>query len=117
LDGFGFDAEWYNDRICLVDTNNTSILTNASSTCYDSDFYLVTTLTENTWLNGFEIANIGGILGLGRNATGESSSFWRNSGVLPAKYSVSLSPSDVDWSWITGAPNMSDAPQSNIFFG
>jgi hypothetical protein len=30
---------------------------------------------------------------------------------------VSLLPSEASWAWIAGAPSMTNAPNSNLFFG
>ncbi len=87
-----------------------------STRCYYSDFYLVKVLLKNDWLIGFNVTDIGGILGLGYNTTG-SNSFWDNSGVYPLRYSVSLYPTVEDWSWQSNPVNLEGVPKSNLLFG
>jgi hypothetical protein len=87
-----------------------------STRCYKSDFYLVDTLIQNNWLYGFNVTDIGGILGLGYNTTG-SNSFWGNAGVSPQRYSVSLYPTVVDWSWQANPESLADVPKSDLLFG
>jgi len=47
-----------------------------STLCYSSNFTVVRSL-DNLWLNYFDMANIGGILGLGFDSE-RGSDFWLN---------------------------------------
>lgn len=68
-----------NDEICfdsdLVSGNSTSATLNK---CFVTDFYATYQLKDN-WNDDFDLKNVGGILGMGRNATDlKYDSFWVN---------------------------------------
>ena len=87
----------------------------SSTLCYSSNFTAVKSL-DNLWLNYFDMANIGGILGLGFNSEG-GGDFWLNNNFLQKTYGVQLTPNASDWSWMANPPNISEKEASYIEFG
>ena len=81
------------DLICIGDLY---------SQCYKGGFMLVTSVTENYWLNWADFSNIGGMLGVGYKESG--SGFWASSGATHPYFSLSLAPSANDWACIPDAP-------------
>jgi hypothetical protein len=64
----------------------------------------------DTYFIGYNISNIGGIIGLGYNMSSDrGGSVWTNSSVADnLEFAVKLRPSPDDWSWNPDAPKITD---------
>lgn len=71
---------------------------------------------SNGWLYYYNLANIGGILGIGFNESG-GGDFWTNNTFAQKAYSVQLTPNASDWAWMADPPKISSKEPSYIEFG
>jgi hypothetical protein len=87
-------GHFYSDTFCLLGTE---------PICYNSDFLLVTSITE-TLFKQYNMTNIGGVFGLGFNSTATfGNSLWLNT-ALEREFGIKLVPAPDDYSWLPDAP-------------
>ena len=63
-----------------------------------SEFYSVESMWGDAWFQSFELSNVGGVLGLGLDQTGDSP-FWDNSTMSEFDLWVHLRPTKDDWAF------------------
>ena len=110
-----------NDQICFEDILGSTLSneerSNSSSVlkqCFDADFYATYSIVDN-WNLNFNLGQIGGIIGIGRNATNlDYDSFWVNA-TAEKTFTLMLRPSVDELSWLDTFNN-SD-PESFIMLG
>lgn len=104
--GFALSGQSVLDVMCMGDF------------CFESQFINVDTLLDS-WFTGYNMSNIGGVIGLGYNLTDQQgSSIWTNSLVSQnLEFAIQLRPSLTDWSWNPDAPDMTGAHTSYLQMG
>lgn len=85
--GLHMHSYFASDELCVDDL------------CFTSDLYAANQLVSNSYMEQYDLSSVGGILGLGQNATG-SASFWENSGFSDA-YAIQLRPTESDFAWLS----------------
>ncbi len=73
---------------------------------------------ENYWLNRYNLSSVGGIIGIGFNASNPNSNpFWKNSTANFPQYSLNFGPGPNDWTWINNAPNYTNETKNYLYVG
>lgn len=103
----------FESNVCGIETMNyhvadTICLQPNASYCYGSDMYATYQITRDSWLNSFDLSEVGGILGVGRNnSNDESNAFWKS--VAEHKYQAhDKKGNSLDYLWLHLRPSQND---------